>query len=256
MAHFQQLQFVAMLARHMAARWDDRDVLEIGAADVNGSIRPCFPGARYTGVDLAPGPGVDVVASGHDLALPDHGVDLAISCECFEHNPQWRETFINMHRMTRRGGIVAMTCASRGRLEHGTARTTPQESPGTTAVGWDYYRNLTRADFERALDLGTLFEAHAFFRNDVSRDLYFVGRTRGGGAPHRLRLDLGALHAELSAANTLVVSDTPRRLRDRLAWIKDRPLAWAQALPDPAYQNFVRGWTAAERAVRRALGRP
>ena len=80
----------------------------------------------------------------------------------------WRETFVNMHRMTRPGGIVAFTCASRGRLEHGTTRTRPFDSPASLAIGWDYYRNLNREDFE-ALPLATMFEDHAFFRNEVSK---------------------------------------------------------------------------------------
>jgi len=122
MAHYQQLQFVQMAARHMAADWIGVRVLEIGSADVNGSIRPFFAGSDYTGVDLSAGPGVDVIGSGHELALPDQHVDLAISCESFEHNQLWGETFLNMRRMTAAGGVVLITCASRGRAEHGTTR--------------------------------------------------------------------------------------------------------------------------------------
>ena len=251
MAHFQQLQFVAMASRHMTASWAGLSVVEIGSADVNGSIRPFFAGSEYSGVDLAPGPGVEIVASGDEVALPDGSVDLAISCECFEHNPKWRETFVNMHRMTKPGGVVAVTCASRGRLEHGTTRTRPAESPGTIARGWDYYRNLNREDFERRLPLATLFERHAFFRNGVSKDLYFLGRKPGG--PARLRLDLPELWSELNAVNTLVVPDEPRPARRRLRRLLDRPVKWAERLPDPLYQDFVIRWSGAERAIRRLL---
>ena len=249
MAHFQQLQFVAMLARHMAADWTGVADVEIGSADVNGSIRPLFPGSHYTGVDLAAGPGVELVASGHDVALPSDSVDLAISCECFEHNPMWRETFVNMHRMTRPGGIVVFTCASRGRLEHGTARTRPFDSPSSLAVSWDYYRNLNREDFE-PLPLATMFEDHAFFRNEVSKDLYFAGRKSGG--PRSLRLDLAALWSELGAVNTLVVSDEQEG-----TWLRriiNQPLQWAERLPDPAFQNFVMRWAALENSLRRVFG--
>lgn len=253
MAHFQQLQFVEMVARHMAADWAGLRVLEIGSADINGSVRPFFTHSDYTGVDLAAGPGVDVIGSGDTLALPDDHVDLAISCECFEHNPRWCATFVNMHRMAKAGGVVLVTCASRGRLEHGTTRTRPEESPGSQSVGWDYYRNLNREDFERRLDLGALFESHAFFRNETSHDLYFVGRKAGGSA-RPLRLELPQLGYGLAATNTLVRPDQPLKFRDRLRAIKDSPLKWAQYLPDPAYQAFVIRWTAAEKAVRQALG--
>ena len=47
-----------------------REVLEVGAFDVNGSIRPFVeslqPG-RYVGVDIAPGPGVDEVVDASEL---------------------------------------------------------------------------------------------------------------------------------------------------------------------------------------------
>lgn len=252
MAHFQQLQFVQILARHLAPDWTGLRVLEIGSADVNGSIRPFFAGSLYTGVDLSPGPGVDLVGSGEDVALADQHVDLAISCECFEHNPRWRETFTNMHRMTKAGGVVVITCASRGRLEHGTTRTRPEESPGSQSVGWDYYRNLNRQDFERQLDIPAMFEAHVFFHNDVSHDLYFVGR-KPGGATRPLDLNLGRLWADLETVNTLVRVDQRQFFRDRLRASRNWPLKWARHLPDPAYQAVARFVDATENIARRMI---
>jgi hypothetical protein len=41
-----------------------RAVLEVGSRDVNGSVRPLFPGAAYWGIDREPGPGVDEVGDG------------------------------------------------------------------------------------------------------------------------------------------------------------------------------------------------
>lgn len=253
MAHHQQLQFVAQVARHLAADWTGLTVVEIGSADINGSIRPFFPGSSYTGVDLAEGPGVDLIASGHDVALPAGSVDLAISCECFEHNPMWRETFVNMHRMTKPGGIVVMTCASRGRLEHGTTRTRPFESPASLSIGWDYYRNLNREDFERQLPLSTMFEDHAFFNNLVSHDLYFVGRKPGGSA-RPLGFDRSTLWGTLNASNTMVVQDHDGARGTLLRRAIDAPRSWAERLPDPVFQNFVIRWTALEKAFRGLLG--
>jgi SAM-dependent methyltransferase len=253
MAHFQQLQFVAMAARHLADSWTGLVIVEIGSADVNGSIRPFFPGSNYTGVDLTAGPGVDLVGSGHEVGLPSDSVDLAISCECFEHNPMWRETFVNMHRMTRPGGVVAVTCGSRGRLEHGTTRTRPFDSPSSLAIGWDYYRNLNREDFERQLPLESMFESHAFFRNDVSKDLYFLGR-KPGGQSRPLRLELPRFAIELDGTNTLVRPDRRQPEHGILRTLIDRPLKWAERLPDPAFQDFVIWWTGAEKAIRRFLG--
>jgi SAM-dependent methyltransferase len=154
-----------------------RRVVEIGSYDVNGSIRGVVSStiqvSEYVGVDLTAGPGVDIVCSGHELDLPDASFDVSVSAECLEHNPYWAETLRNMRRLTKTQGYVLVSCATLGRLEHGTTRTNPASSPGTQDVGWDYYRNLTPADFPK--DFVESFAAHRFWINPYSKDLYFVG---------------------------------------------------------------------------------
>ena len=180
MAHEQQLEFIRLVSQHINDKtYQGFQILEIGSYDVNGSIRPFFNGSNYVGVDLTPGPGVDLVAEGNKLDLPNEYFDLAISCECFEHNPNWVDTFKNMYRMTKLGGFVIITCATRGRLEHGTTRTNPAASPGTDVSGWNYYKNLNKSDFEKNLSLENKFSKYFFYRNKNSADLYFVGKKLG-----------------------------------------------------------------------------
>ena len=180
MAHKEQLAFISLVRDcFIQTGIGELSILEIGSYDVNGSIRKFFPGASYTGVDLCAGPGVDLVGFGHEVDLPSESLDIAISCECFEHDPNWVSTLGNMYRMTKPGGMVAVTCATTGRLEHGTRRTASEFSPGTQFVGLDYYRNLERADFEREFDLGAMFSDHLFFTMPTSFDLYFIGWKKG-----------------------------------------------------------------------------
>jgi SAM-dependent methyltransferase len=163
-------------------------VLEVGSLDINGSVRTHFVRCTYTGADLAPGPGVDIACPGQLLGFPSSSFDVSISCECFEHNPYWIETFLNMLRMTRDGGLVLMSCATTRRREHGTARTDAQASPFTAALGWTYYRNLTQRDFERRIPLANWFDDWFFRSSPESYDLYFVGLRKGGGTlPSGLR---------------------------------------------------------------------
>lgn len=181
MAHSEQLAFVELIPRYYAEILSNAVILEIGSYNVNGTVRNLFGQAKeYIGADLTPGPGVDVVKSGHELDYPDGYFTLTLSCECFEHNPYWLETFRNMIRMTRRGGIVAFTCATTGRVEHGTRRSDSSMSPGTSATGIDYYRNLIPRDFENKLRLEDYFSAWKFFVNNSSYDLYFIGIRKGG----------------------------------------------------------------------------
>jgi len=191
MAHPQQAEFFSTLRVHYGGHFKGARVLEVGSLDINGSVREQFEACDYTGVDLQPGPGVDLACPGHLLALPTASFDTVISAECFEHNPFWRETLANMLRMLRPGGLVTISCATTGRKEHGTTRTNPDASPFTAQERWDYYQNLSASKLEAGVNLaGWLADWHCWV-NYVSYDLYFVGLRHGGEA----RLDPALLKA-------------------------------------------------------------
>jgi SAM-dependent methyltransferase len=189
MAHPDQLQFVGFVARFLPGHFTRARALEIGSLDINGSVRTFFPDpARYVGIDVAAGPGVDRVCLGHEFHDEEGGWDAVLSCESFEHNPHYRETFANMIRLARPGALVLFTCAAPGRPEHGTSRTSPEASPLTVAQGWDYYRNLSRSDFSQP-EIDAAFDRYAFFRNLRTADLYFAGLKRGASAPDQAAFD-------------------------------------------------------------------
>lgn len=184
MSHPEQLAFIGACVAANPGLVDGGSVLEVGSYDVNGSVRSLFGGAaRYVGVDLVEGPGVDLVVAGKDVDAPDGSFDVTVSGECFEHDPDWRETLATMVRLTRPGGLVVVTCASRGRVEHGTRRTTAAESPGTQAQGSDHYRNVSVADVA-ALPLQDWFADHLLHHAPRAADLYLCGvRSGAAGAP-------------------------------------------------------------------------
>lgn len=174
MAHSEQFEFVQTVKDKHPEFFTNTRVLEVGSLDINGSIRQFFTDCDYTGVDLGPGPGVDVISKGEELSYDDGAFDAVVSCECFEHNDHWRETFLNMYRMTKPNGLVFFSCATTGRKEHGTRRTNPESSP----YAQDYYRNLTANDFSD-LPLSTMFTVHEFSVDMRHRDLFFVGIKHG-----------------------------------------------------------------------------
>lgn len=172
MAHNAQAVFFKTVKKTYPEFFEWKNVLEVGSLDINGSVRPLFTNCNYLGVDLDKGPGVDLAIQGQELRFPDESFDVTISAECFEHNPYWRETFLNMKRMTKVGGLITFTCAGKDRPEHGTARSDAGSSPLTTAAGWDYYRNLEESDFDDECLNGLKYQ---FFYNPHAQDLYFVG---------------------------------------------------------------------------------
>lgn len=111
-------------------------VLEIGALDINGSIRGLFNGCQYHGIDVVPGPGVDEVADGSDY-VPPFVPDCVVCCEVLEHTPAAREIVWNMGRHVASGGSVLVTCAGEGRPPHSAVDGGPLR-PG------EYYANVTR----------------------------------------------------------------------------------------------------------------
>jgi SAM-dependent methyltransferase len=175
MAHPQQHDFIRSVKARFPNSFACTKVLEVGSLDINGSVRKFFIGCDYLGIDVGAGPSVDLVIPGDKFDAPDDTFNVTVSCECFEHNPQWVETFQNMIRMTKPGGLVIMTCAAPGRPEHGTSRCEPTSSPLTIKLGWEYYLNLSEDDFRRHFACDKIFSSHEFSTNFQACDLYFWG---------------------------------------------------------------------------------
>lgn len=173
MSHPEQQQFIARTRLRFLDHFTKKNkVLEVGSYNVNGSVREFFiDPLLYIGLDVASGKDVDQVCHGADYETTDC-FDVVISTECFEHDIRWDETFANMCKLCRPGGLVIFTCAAANRHEHGTPRTTPQDS----ALATEYYKNLNVKDFELRFDLRHYFSHYCFEARE--NDLYFFGVKR------------------------------------------------------------------------------
>jgi SAM-dependent methyltransferase len=221
MAHFEQLEFVSRVKQHLPQHFRSVRVLEVGSWDVNGSIRQFFQDADYVGVDVAEGPGVDIVKQGQCVDFPSMAFDTVVTCECFEHNPFWLESFLNMSRMLKPGGLFIMTCASTGRAEHGTSRMHAGTSLTTLSGKPDYYRNLAAGDFTKRIDLRLHFSAYGFATNPFSNDLYFLGIKHVADPWQSSSEGTGDLNAILQDARSITRSTSSsafRIMRVHLAW--------------------------------------
>jgi len=91
-------------------------ILEVGALDVNGSLRALAPRrATYLGVDMVAGTGVDrVLDDPHVLPFPDQAFDAVVATSCFEHDPMFWVTFLEMVRVTRLHGYIYINSPSNG----------------------------------------------------------------------------------------------------------------------------------------------
>lgn len=198
MSHYQQLEFCKLFKDEFFGS-EKISLFELGSYDVNGSIRAIFNNAsKHTGLDLIEGPGVDVIYDGKNIQINDK-FDLCISCECFEHNPNYFENFIRMIDLAKDDGIIVFTCATIGRDEHGTEETKVSSSLGSSKK-WNYYKNLKKSHFTKKIDLSKFFFKFLFFENFVSKDLYFVGIKS-----NRYEKNLLSFRKKILSKNTLVL---------------------------------------------------
>lgn len=96
-----------------------RRVVEAGAYNYNGSVRPVYEAMRpasYLGCDEQPGPGVDLVCTAGRLpeVLGEGFADVVISTEMLEHAEDWRGAVAGMTRLLAPGGLLLLTARGPG----------------------------------------------------------------------------------------------------------------------------------------------
>jgi 2-polyprenyl-3-methyl-5-hydroxy-6-metoxy-1,4-benzoquinol methylase len=110
----------------------DADVLEVGAQNVNGSLRGHVEthGPRsYWGIDMQPGVGVDEVTTVEKFVIDNERVagkltearnmyDLVVCTEMLEHAQDWRGALASITMLTRMGGYLLLTTRSPGFPRH------------------------------------------------------------------------------------------------------------------------------------------
>jgi len=96
-----------------------RKIIEIGACEVNGSLRPILESygpASYIGVDISEGTGVDVVCDAEKLLerFEKERFDIVISTEVIEHTRDWKRVISNIKNLCAPGGTILITTRSLG----------------------------------------------------------------------------------------------------------------------------------------------
>ncbi|MDP3997098.1 MAG: methyltransferase domain-containing protein [bacterium] len=102
----------------------DKDILEVGSYDVNGSLKPLLSihqPKSYIGVDIEAGPNVDEVCKAEELVkrFGNNRFDVVIATELIEHTRYWRETISNIKQVCKPEGIILVTTRSKGFRYHG-----------------------------------------------------------------------------------------------------------------------------------------
>jgi SAM-dependent methyltransferase len=156
----------------------NKNVLEIGSLDINGSISKYFWGGQYVGVDLIAGKGVDLIGDITSDTIEDKicwtkhilQFDTVISCEMLEHCERWDKALKNMYSLLKSKGLLILTCAAPDREEHGTESNHPDNSPATN----NYYGNISIEQFRDVLPRNLFTYYHLQYARGMN-DLQFYG---------------------------------------------------------------------------------
>lgn len=110
-AYQHAIQFYNSFCSHLT---ETSKVVDFGAFDVNGTLKPIFKENHYIGVDMSTGPNVDVVCKNDDTPFENDSVDVIVSSSCFEHDECFWETFLEMCRIAKEGGLIYINAPSAG----------------------------------------------------------------------------------------------------------------------------------------------
>ncbi|KXH76344.1 MAG: hypothetical protein AM326_07225 [Candidatus Thorarchaeota archaeon SMTZ-45] len=172
--HKQQREWCESIKNQFPEYFKGTFVLDVGSLDVNGTNRYLFSDSLYVGIDVLPGPGVDIITMCHRFVAPYCGFDVVLSTNALEHDMLWYKTIPAMVEFLRHGGLMFFS-AGYAYKEHGTVRTTPQDSATARLEGlWsEHYRNLTPRMVHSLLSWERVFSSYMLGKS--GRDLRFWG---------------------------------------------------------------------------------
>lgn len=108
--------FMNGLARAVAETFSlPGPILEVGSQLIPGQeelgdLRPYFSGRPYVGLDVRPGPGVDLVGSVESLPCADQSIGTILALNTFEHVPCFWRGFDEIRRVLRPDGALLLAC--------------------------------------------------------------------------------------------------------------------------------------------------
>jgi SAM-dependent methyltransferase len=91
-------------------------VVDIGAQDVNGSLREVCPSNfNYIGLDFQDAKGVDIVLDDpYIFPLENESADIVVSSSCLEHSEMFWLAYLEMMRILKPGGLLYLNVPSSG----------------------------------------------------------------------------------------------------------------------------------------------
>ena len=77
----------------------DKNVLDVGAGDINGNNRILFQNCKYEGNDVTYAKNITIVSRTKDLPFISNTFDTIVSTECFEHDPEFKDSILKIYNL-------------------------------------------------------------------------------------------------------------------------------------------------------------
>jgi len=114
--HLTAMKHGGLFFQTYAVKFPSAMVVDIGAQNVNGSLRDICPkNHEYIGVDFVAGNGIDIVLEDpYKLPFEDGSVDIVVSTSCFEHSEMFWVLFLEILRILKPKGLFYLNAPSNG----------------------------------------------------------------------------------------------------------------------------------------------
>lgn len=117
--HQGNLKWLAQLQKSYPYHFANSNVLEIGSCNWNGTARDFFTDTKsYVGVDLAPGPCVDLVCEAKKTVFQPDQFDVLVYLSVMEHDPDWAASFEHNLQWIKAGGLIILCFGAEGNNRH------------------------------------------------------------------------------------------------------------------------------------------
>lgn len=115
---------------------ENKKILDVGSWDGgNGCLKPIFSKGHYLGLDVQSGPNVDVIGDANNIPFPNNTFDIVVSSSCFEHDPMFWMSFLEICRVTKIDGYIYICAPSAGPYH-------PEKCPSDS---WRFYPDSWRS---------------------------------------------------------------------------------------------------------------
>jgi SAM-dependent methyltransferase len=192
---------------------DGAKVLDIGAQDVNGSIRTVTPPRfEYVGVDFCEAKGVDVVIDDpYHLPFEDGVADIVVSSSCFEHSEFFWLVFLEIMRCLKPHGLFYLNAPSTGEFHRYPVdcwRFYPDSA--SAMANWGKRNGLNCALLESYIQVGGQFNDFvAVFLKDAGSAAAYGQKI----IDTKTDFENGKVYGEQAIRNQMTPTEYERRMR-------------------------------------------